>query len=78
MDVVDIQEQLNNINQAIANIAKAGQKVQTRNGSVEQANLSVLIAERNNLQRMLVAAQQQQQVGSDFGGNVPVVYCARG
>lgn len=78
MNVDDIQQQLNDINQAIANIAKAGQRVQTRNGSVEQAPLSLLIAERNNLQRMLVVAQQTNQVSNDFGGNVPLVYCSRG
>lgn len=78
MNAEQIQEQLDNINAAIANIAKAGQRVQTRNGSVQQADLSVLIAERNNLQRQLLAAQSVNQVSNDFSGNVPLVYCGRG
>lgn len=77
MNAAEIQEQLNAINTAIANVAKGGQRVQTRNGSVEQAQLSTLIAERNNLQRMLLAAQQNE-FSNSFDGNVPIEYCARG
>ena len=55
------------VDAAISNILRTGQKVQTRNGRVEQADLAELRAERATLERELAEAYSSSGSGGSWG-----------
>lgn len=55
------------VDAAISNILRTGQKVQTRNGRVEQADLAELRAERATLERELAEACFSPGSGGSWG-----------
>lgn len=55
------------VDAAISNILRTGQKVQTRNGRVEQADLAELRAERATLERELAEAYASPSSSESWG-----------
>ena len=74
--IADLERRKAEVEQAITNVMKGGQVVQTRNGRVQQANLSELRAERNAIEMQLAEARAAASgCGGTFG--TPVHYYGR-
>lgn len=74
--IAELERRKAEVEQAITNVMKGGQVVQTRNGRVQQANLSELRAERNVIDQQLAEARA---LASGRGGcfGTPVHYFGR-
>lgn len=74
--IAELERRKAEVEQAITNVMKGGQVVQTRNGRIQQANLSELRAERNAIEQQLAEARAAASgCGSSFG--TPVYFYGR-